>query len=159
MLRRQPRSRLDLLKPDLAVAIQKKQDKQKLAHDKTALHRSFCVREEVYSKNYSGSGSLWLFGHIVKFTGPVSAEIEFENGSQIWCHFDQLRHWAPVKPFSGTHQWKMIFSNIWFWCHPWCDLEHHCSDGSEQTSRTSDCLQAPRRNPPHIQRPPDKLTF
>jgi len=47
---RQPRSRLDLLKPDLETTVYKKQDNQKRAHDKTAVNRNFQEGEKVYAK-------------------------------------------------------------------------------------------------------------
>ena len=52
MLGRQPRSRLDLLKPDLEKTVHKKQDVQKRAHDKAALNSNF-QGEAVYVRNYS----------------------------------------------------------------------------------------------------------
>ena len=92
MLGRQPRSRLDLLKPDLERTVSKKQEIQKRTHDKTVSNRNFCEGEAVYARNYSSGGSPWLADQVVKQTGPVSVEVELQDGSLVWRHFDQLRH-------------------------------------------------------------------
>ena len=94
MLGRQPRSCLELLKPDLEQAVYKKQDIQKRIHDKTVSNRIFGEGEVVYAKNYSSLGSLWLSGKVVKLAGPVSVEVKLEDGSIIRHHFDQLRRKA-----------------------------------------------------------------
>ena len=78
-----------MLKPNLEKTVHKKQDVQKRAHDKAALNRNF-HGEAVYVRNYS-SGPTWLSGKIVKLIGPVSVEVELEDGSKVQCHFDQIR--------------------------------------------------------------------
>ena len=91
MIGRQLRSRLDLVKPQLEKRVQEKQQKQKETHDNHAKWRSFKEGEEVFAKNYSGTGDRWLSGKIVQVTGPVSAVIELSNGTRVKKHFDQIR--------------------------------------------------------------------
>ena len=91
MLGRQPRSRLDLLKPNITEKVEQKQFNQKLTHDKSSVTHDFQEGEEVYAKNFSAYGPRWLAGHITKLTGPVSVEIQLEDHSQIRRHFDQIR--------------------------------------------------------------------
>ena len=56
MLGRQPRSRLDLLKPNITQKVEQKQLNQKLTHDKSSVTRVFQEGEEVYSRNFSAQG-------------------------------------------------------------------------------------------------------
>ena len=98
MLGRQPRSRLDLLKPNIAQKVERRQFNQKLTHDKSTSTRSFQEGEEVYAKNFSAYGAPWLTGHITKLTGPVSVEIQLKDGSTVKRHFDQIRK----KPVSSS---------------------------------------------------------
>ena len=91
MMGRQLRSRLDLVKPQLEKRVQEKQQKQKETHDSHAKCRSFKEGEEVFAKNYSGTGDRWLSGKVVQVTGPVSAVIELSDGTRVRKHFDQIR--------------------------------------------------------------------
>ena len=90
MLGRQPRSRFDLLKPNLTQTVEQKQFSRKLIHDKSSVTRDFQEGEEVYAKNFSSQGPHWLMGHITKFTGPVSVLVKLEDGSLVKRHFDQI---------------------------------------------------------------------
>ena len=88
MLGRQPRSRFDLLKPNITQTVEQKQFSQKLIHDKSSVTRDFQEGEEVHAKNFSSQGPYWLMGHITKFMGPVSV---LEGGSLVKRYFDQIR--------------------------------------------------------------------
>ena len=82
MLGRQPRSRLDLLKPNITQKVERQQLNQKLMHDKSSVSRDFQDGEEVYARNFSTHGSHWLSGHIMKLTRPVSVEVQLKDGSK-----------------------------------------------------------------------------
>ena len=71
--------------------VQEKQQKQKETHDNHAKCRSLKEGEEVFAKNYSGTGDRWLSGKTVQVTGPVSAVIELSDGFRVKKHFDQIR--------------------------------------------------------------------
>ena len=83
MLGRQPRSQLNLLKPNITQKVEQKQFSQKLTHDKSSVTHDFQKGEEVYARNFSTQGSRWLAGHIIKLTGPVSVEVQLEDGSMV----------------------------------------------------------------------------
>ncbi len=53
LLGRRPRSRLDLLKPNIAERVEKKQSQQKEQHDSRARLRVFTVGQNIFLKNYS----------------------------------------------------------------------------------------------------------
>ena len=54
LLGRQPRSRLDLLKPNITEKVEQKEFNQKLTHDKASVTRHFQEEEEVYARNLEG---------------------------------------------------------------------------------------------------------
>ena len=90
LLGRRLRTRLDLMIPNTAGYVEKKQLQQKQTHDATAKPRSFAVGAKVYVKNY-GSGQSWLPGHVVQISGPLSYVVELASGHTRRCHIDQLR--------------------------------------------------------------------
>ena len=65
LLKKQPRTRLDLLKPNTAERIEQKQRKQKDRHDAKSKDRTFKSGDQVYVKNYL-RGDKWLPGVIIK---------------------------------------------------------------------------------------------
>ena len=93
LMGRKLRSRLDLLKPDVQARVISKQAKQKSDRDKHCKPRTFVEGERVFAKNF-GQGKKWLPGHIVSRKGPVSFQVELQNGQKCHRHQDQLRHRA-----------------------------------------------------------------
>ena len=59
LLGKQPRSRLDLLKPNLASRVESNQLKQKKQHDRKAKERSLDIGDGVFVRNYHG-GNRWI---------------------------------------------------------------------------------------------------
>ena len=85
-----PRTRLDLLKPNLADKVENKQLQEKVDHDRPARSRSFNVDETVYVGNF-GPGQKWMPGTIVATTGPVSYCVLLEDGRAWRRHQDHMR--------------------------------------------------------------------
>ncbi len=90
LLGRQPRSRLDLLKPHTAERVESRQSRQKKQHDVRARDRELKPGDEVFARNYH-HGDRWLPGVIQKKTGPVSFHVLLTDGRERRCHQDQLR--------------------------------------------------------------------
>ena len=86
LMGRRLRSRLDLLKPNLAQRVEKKQLQQKRNYDSCVRQRTFKEGEKVYAKNFRLFGQMWLPG---KKTGPVSVRVEL-TGGQVVHHHDQI---------------------------------------------------------------------
>ncbi len=84
------RTRLDLVKPNLARRVESKQLQQMKAHDVRAKARIFASGSLVYVRNF-GQGQRWSRGQNVKSTGPVSYVVQMEGGMIRRCHQDQLR--------------------------------------------------------------------
>lgn len=90
MMGRRPKTRLDLLYPDLEKVVQSKQVKQKSYADRSAKVRGFCIGDPVYARNYA-VGKTWLPATVLGIDGPVSFVVRLDDG-RIWRrHCEQLR--------------------------------------------------------------------
>ena len=90
LLGRQPRTRLDLLKPNTAERVEAKQQAQQDSHNKLAKERSLLVGDKVYVKNF-GQGQRWLPGVILEVTGPVSFLVRLVDERIVRRHLDHIR--------------------------------------------------------------------
>ena len=89
LLGRQPRTKLDMLKPHIAARVEAKQRRQKADHDSSARSRAFIVGTKVYAKNF-GQGPRWLAGEVTEVTGPVSFLVTLQGNGRS-RHQDHLR--------------------------------------------------------------------
>ena len=85
---RWPRSRFDLLYPDIYRKVQDKQDK--IVQDNRHAVRKFSIGDTLFGRNYSGTQE-WIPITVVKITGPVSCQVKTKSGNVIKRHVDQLR--------------------------------------------------------------------
>ena len=82
-LKRQPRTRLSMVKPCLASKVKMKQSQMKVSHDgKRDKTRSFEPGDVVMVRNFRGS-QRWKAGHVMQRLGPLSYMVKVQ---------DQLRH-------------------------------------------------------------------
>ena len=87
-MNRRPRTRLDLLHPDLRRKTSNKQADQKSQHDKHCREREFLIGELVLVQNFRGKPK-WLEATVIERTGPVSYKTQV--GNEIWKrHVDQM---------------------------------------------------------------------
>ena len=91
LMRRKPRSRLDVLHPDVRQRVQNQQKKQKELHDQHAVDRQLQPGDLVYSREY-GKQQKWCPGVINTQTGPVSYTIQLEDDREVHRHQDQVIH-------------------------------------------------------------------
>ena len=90
LMSRRPRSRLDIIRPDLHNTVYERQQRQKETRDSRASDRELSVGDVVYARGYGQGQSKWIPARIVQRTGPVSFKVELEGGN-IWCrHQNQL---------------------------------------------------------------------
>ena len=90
LMGRIPRSRLELLKPNLTARVEDKQQQQKSVHDQKAKLRVFKTGDQVHVKNHR-PGPQWLPGKILETTGPLSFRVQLEDNRVVRCHQDHLR--------------------------------------------------------------------
>lgn len=87
-MKRQLRTRLDLLLPSVKDHVQDKQARQQQHHDQKTQTRVIEVGQLVLARNFR-EGPRWLQGRVVSKEGPVSYKVEVSG--QIWNrHIDQL---------------------------------------------------------------------
>ena len=88
-LNRRPRTRLDLLRPDLRRKTSNKQADQKSHHDKHYREREFLIGESVLVQNFRGKPK-WLEATVIERTGPVSYKTQV--GNEIWKRLVDQMH-------------------------------------------------------------------
>ena len=87
-LKRQLRTRLDILRPSLERKVRAQQAKQKSYHDAHSKAREFEAGQTVLARNLLGEPK-WLRGIVLEQTGPVSYKVQV--GDRLWRrHVDQL---------------------------------------------------------------------
>ena len=91
LMNRMLRSRLDAIRPSVAQRVEERQSQQKADHDAHAVDRSFAHGDHVYVRDFSRRPEKWIPGTIVDVTGPVSFQIELENGTVCRRHQDHIR--------------------------------------------------------------------
>ena len=89
-LKRDLRTRLDLLRPDDATMVGQKQAMQKQYHDSHAKFREYLVGDNIMARNYA-AGSKWEAGTVVERKGPLSYMVQMNSGLLWRRHIDQLR--------------------------------------------------------------------
>ena len=82
---RKLKSRFNLLKPNIAVRVEQKQQEQKHTYDFHAVSKTFQEGDTVYAQDFR-QGQSWLTGTIVKCSGPVSYEVKTDDGQLIRRH-------------------------------------------------------------------------
>jgi len=108
LMKRRPRCRLDLVRPNLMTHVRDKQLEQKQSHDKRAKLRTFQVGDNVFAKNFA-RGPVWLPGKIAAKNGPLSYTIELQDSRTWKRHVDHIRgrseHDHPCTVPSLGHDW------------------------------------------------------
>ena len=106
-LKREVRTRFDLLKPDGETQVTAKQAMQKLAHNRKAKLREFTVGQEVMARNYR-EGDKWVPGVVVERKGPLSYIIQTESGTpnEVATEFNRGYARATVKYLAFTDHSK-----------------------------------------------------
>ena len=91
LIGQRPRSRLDLLYPDIAKRVGKRQSDQKEGHDQHCLQRELSAGEAVWVKNHT-TGCAWLPGTIARVLSRQKLQISLEDGRVVDWHIDNVRH-------------------------------------------------------------------
>ena len=94
LMGRKPRSRLDLLHPDIRSRVQNEQVKQKEIHDQHAVDRRLQPGDTVYAREFVKQHR-WGPGVITVQTGPVSYTVQLDDQREVRGHQDQVIQRAP----------------------------------------------------------------
>ena len=82
LLSRQPRSLLDVMRPDNSISVRRSQERQKTHHDSHTHSHKFNIEDPVLAKNF-GPGPKWLRGWITEIRGPFSYESNYKTAIQF----------------------------------------------------------------------------
>ena len=91
LMGRRPRSRLDLLYPDIAERVRKRQLDQKEGHDLHCRQRKLSAGQSVWVRNRA-NGRPWFPGTISKVLSQQRFRISLEDGRVVDRHIDHVRH-------------------------------------------------------------------
>ena len=89
-LKRQVRTRFDLLKPNQRSHVMQKQAQQKTEHDRHAKPREFSIGQSVMARNIR-SGPKWVPAVIEEKLGPLSYLVKTSQGELWRRHIDSLK--------------------------------------------------------------------
>ena len=89
-LQRKLCTRFNLFEPNLQDLVTTKQAAQKKHHDQHSRHRQFSAGQLVMARDFR-SQDKWLPGVIHSQSGPVSYDVELENGKIVKRHIDHLQ--------------------------------------------------------------------
>ena len=95
LLSRQPRSILDIIRPDISLKVRRGQERQKTHYDTHCRSRHFNVDDLVLVKNF-GRGPKWLKGRITECRGPLTYRIQLQDSRSVQRHVDHLQPHTPV---------------------------------------------------------------
>ena len=101
LLGRRPRTRLDLLRPNINSRVQLRQQSQKWHHDQKARERKFQVGDSVSVRNFT-TGDTWLLGTIVESRGPLSFQVRLQDGRTVRRHLDHIIYRSTSQTFNGS---------------------------------------------------------
>ena len=89
-LKRQVRTRFDLLKPNQRSHVMQKQAQQKTEYDRHAKPREFSIGQSVMARNFR-SGPKWVPAVIEEKLGPLSYLVKTSQGELWRRHIDSLK--------------------------------------------------------------------
>lgn len=100
MLKRKPRTLLDLLRPDADANVRKSQEKQ-VENDKKSRYRQFAVGQAVWIRTFSKNNPSWSLGKVVQVRGPLSYQVDVD-GKIYKRHVDHMYDAEVIKLKSQT---------------------------------------------------------
>ena len=90
LLGRRPRSRLDLLHPDISERVRQRQLNQKEGHDRHSRQRELSAGQTVWVRN-PGTGRQWFPGAISQVLSPQRFQVSLEDGRVVDRRIDHVR--------------------------------------------------------------------
>ncbi|XP_013385929.1 uncharacterized protein K02A2.6-like [Lingula anatina] len=102
VMKHKPRTRLDLVKPDVNLhnKVVQKQDYDKVRHDMKAIHTTFYPGDTVWAVNFQGKPK-WLPGVLQERLGPLTFTVRLQDGRLWRRHQDHLKARSPEEGHSN----------------------------------------------------------
>ena len=149
-----PRTHLDLLHPDIAPRVEKKQAAQKEAHDNKKPERFFEVGDRILARNFQ-KGEKWLTGQIEIELGPQSYFIKLSSGKIVRRHLDHVQ--IRSMPESESQLPELVLPPIEEANNPLIvdnpvnePVQNPNGKGNQSVHRSSRHRNPPNRYSPHI---------
>ena len=150
LLRRRPRSHLNIIQPNTSAHVRMKQLQQKSAHDLHSKDRQFQVDDPVFVRNFTSTGPTWLPGTITEARGELTFHVEMGDGRVFRRHINHMR----LRTCSTTNQHTEVTESD--------DILPPPTTAADSTTMDQD--QAPIANEPdaprrssRVRNPPERL--
>lgn len=131
-LKRQIRTRFDLLKPNQESHVTQKQAQQKTEHDRHSKRRDFSVGQKVMAKNFR-SGPKWIPAVIDEKLGPLSYLVKTVDGELWRRHVDHLKEVQWTEISEGREESSSLNSDADSTNDDWDSNLSPTSDNSQTT--------------------------
>ena len=79
------------MQPNMAEQVRQGQNRQKTGHNQHARGRQFSLEDPVFVRDFAASSQTWLPGTVVGQRGPLSLDVELEDGRVLRRHVDHVR--------------------------------------------------------------------
>ena len=99
LMGRRLRTHLCSLIPETTSTVARKQEIQKANYDKNTKNKILVEGDTVLARDFSSVKSKWVAGRLNNNTGPMSYEVELEDGRVV------RRHLNHIKPYAGLTEW------------------------------------------------------
>ena len=90
LMKRRIRTHLDEVQPRVVEHVEDKQFQQKKAHDQHGKERIIKAGDHVFVREFCKQKA-WQKGIVLKLAGPVSAQVQLDNGQTMRRHLDHIR--------------------------------------------------------------------
>ena len=146
-LKREVRTRFDLLQPDINRNVALKQAWQKFQHDSHAHKRELFVGQRVMVRNLR-PGDKWVPGTILECTGPLSCLVQVSGGQTWKRHIDHLRQMtdSPHEENKSTTRTESF-------------MKYPQTSGYTKPTATQDTPEVPCQYPRRNRVAPDRLRY
>ncbi len=106
LYKRQLRTKLDMIRPNLAKKVKRQQKQMKDQADRGTRPRTLKTGDNVLVKNF-GAGPTWLRGHVQGVISSSLFEIQLDDGRSVRRHIDHMRY-GKYNPTPNPNQPEVI---------------------------------------------------
>ena len=110
LMGRRPRTRLDLLRPDISNRVQSRQQSQKSHHDQRARDRMFWTGDTVNVRNFTDN--TWIPRVIERQNVSLSYHVKLQDGCMVSRHSDHILACPGMEAISIVNDNWMDLSDI-----------------------------------------------
>ena len=155
-LKREVKTRFDLMRPDISGKVATKQAQQKFYHDKHTRTRELFIGQRVMIRNLC-PGDKWIPGTIIERTGPLSYLVQVAGGQTWKRHIDHLRQMDDSPQHEQTTEEVSTDRDTLIRFPPSDVASSAVSD--ESTPTVSESTPTTHRYPNRVHVPLDRLSY